>query len=164
MGTIRIKFLFYNKILVPIEFNVEGITAQNNYVYSIARMASNMPGINTGTIYCYRMMNFSGMQDGDEKTIQGHGTKVKITMSGTSDQTATAFESLGWGYRLLCNLGAPINGNKQELPQYFTCCSTLGQVKENIYFRLILGDNSDADTGNLGQYIDITLNASVDND
>ena len=53
---------------------------------------------------------------------------------------------------------ANVNSTRQKLPQYLLV-SDLAQLKENVHFYFLWGDNTNPHTGSLnGKFLDITLN------
>jgi hypothetical protein len=167
MATLRIIFTTTNNQFIPTFYSLQGVgedPTENTYYYRPARVVTNMYLGSTGTIYCYRKIDFSGMVDNEVKSVKGLGTKIKITTHGTTDLTPGALQCLGWGCSLLCNLNNQYM-LKQKLPQYILV-DDLTQLNENIYFHILWSDNNSIQkhSNDATKFVDITLNLFVNND
>jgi hypothetical protein len=168
MAMLRIKFTTINNELIPTLYRLTGVSeypTEDTYYYNLSRVTTNMYLGTTGVIFCYRKIDFSQMADNEVKNVQGVGGKIKVTMRGTCNGTAGALQCVGWGCHLLSNLNSPLNSGKQKLPQYLLAANDLTQLKENIHFHIMWGDNKDTqkDSNKPLKFVDITLNLFVDN-
>jgi hypothetical protein len=172
MATLRITFGNVRHQLTPTFYSLQGGSedpTENNYYYNVSRVALNMYLYYTGTVYCSRKIDFSGMADNEVKNIKGVGATIKITNqkdpSTNISMSANALQCVTWGQHLLANLSVNnINVGKQKLPQYILA-SDLAQLKENVLFHFLWGDNNRNQSSDLAtKFLDITLNLFADND
>jgi hypothetical protein len=79
--------------------------------------------------------------------------------------SANALQCITWGEHLLVNCSVyNINSGKQKLPQYMLV-SDLKQLKENILFHVLWGDNNSNHSNDISsKFMDITLNLFVENE
>jgi hypothetical protein len=169
MGTLLITFPNVRNEWIPTFYSLQGVSEENTYYYNVSRVMSDMPYYEQCVIYCGRKIDFSGMADNEVKNVKGVGAMVKITNrkdpATSIAMSANALQCITWGEHLLVNCSIyNINSGKQKLPQYMLA-SDLTQLKENILFHALWGDNNSKHGNDISaKFMDITLNLFVENE
>jgi hypothetical protein len=170
MATLRITFAIVRNQWTPTFYSLQGAgedPIENTYYYNVSRVMSDIQYYEQCVLYCARKIDFSGMADHEVKNVKGVGAMVKITHekdpTASIAMSANALQCITWGEHLLVNCSPyNINSDKQKLPQYMLA-SDLAQLKENVLFHVLWGDNDPKHSQDLTtKFMDITLNLFVE--
>ena len=173
MATLRIKWVINKAELVPTEYEINDPDNMLSYVqpqtryFNIANKRSDIGNFNMCTLWFQRKIDFSGMDKGDTRVVQGVYGKGTITAVGgikNGPMSDDALQCMGWSKQLLATfinvVGNThyIDGTHQKLPQ-FILASDLEQLRKNVHFFLLWEDGTNHHTHSLGgKYLEITLN------
>ena len=172
MATLRITFAVVRNQWTPTFYSLQGVSedpTENTYYYNVSRVMSDITYYPQCALYCVRKIDFSGMADNEVKNVKGVGAMVKFTNqkkhTTSIAMNANALQCMTWGEHLLVNCTVEnINSGKQKLPQYILA-SDLTQLKENVLFHVLWGDNNSFHSSDLsGKFLDITLNLFAENE
>jgi hypothetical protein len=177
MGSLRLKFGIWHNQWFPTFYELQGVgddPSENTYTYNPARILSDIKYWDNITMYCNRKIDFSGMANNEVKNVKGSGGgMIKITNHKDSHTNismySNALQCITWSQHHLVTLHQHYNNQfeKVKLPSYMIA-SDLAQLKENVLFNVLWGDNKSDPSpqymsthGLTNKFLDITFNLFV---
>ncbi|CAB3977963.1 Hypothetical predicted protein [Paramuricea clavata] len=147
-------------------------TTTEDVYYNLASKRSNVGSFDMASFWCAHALHFSGMANGETKKISGRWSEGTLTnyKNNSISMSGNALQAMVFDDHLLTHMfgnatvnTVNINHTKKKLPQYLLV-RDLAQLKENVIFYVLWGDNKNIHTGSLnGKQITLVLNLFEDN-